>query len=230
MILILKLNWKNIFVCKNSHQHDGCRSRKYWRFVEYEWWYEKRDFECNWLDEDMDEDIDLLEQNLRNELGLNWTVCVLFITKLKENKKKKLLGNSIRAGRKKNKRTIGRVGWGRVEIVIFFHIIMIIGKGRNRRQTDELNEMMKHFSHRLGIGREKGSRRTARLETAFLDIKRLRISAQQQHYTSWFRMFCLMVMLLEYRTQTVDRKESSHTKKGKLTIKCKVVYTKWRKF
>lgn len=36
----------------------------------------------------MDEDIDLLEQNLRNELGLNWTVCVLFITKLKENKKK----------------------------------------------------------------------------------------------------------------------------------------------
>ena len=71
-----------------------------------------------------------------------------------------------------------------MEIVIFFHIIMVIGKGRNRRQTDELNEMMKHFSHRLGIGREKGSRRTARLETAFLDIKRLRISAQQQHYTS----------------------------------------------
>ena len=32
--------------------------------------------------------------------------------------------------------------------------------------------------------------------------------------------------LKEYRTQTVDRKESSHTKKGKLTIKCKVVYTK----
>lgn len=49
----------------------------------------------------MDEDIDLLEQNLRNELGLNWTVCVLFITKLKENKenkkKKKTIGEQYKS-------------------------------------------------------------------------------------------------------------------------------------
>ena len=45
----------------------------------------------------MDEDIDLLEQNLRNELGLNWTVCVLFITKLKKTNKKKTIGEQYKS-------------------------------------------------------------------------------------------------------------------------------------
>ena len=44
----------------------------------------------------MDEDIDLLEQNLRNELGLNWTNLCIVYNKIKR-KQKKTIGEQYKS-------------------------------------------------------------------------------------------------------------------------------------
>lgn len=45
----------------------------------------------------MDEDIDLLEQNLRNELGLNWTNLCIVYNKIKRKQKKKTIGEQYKS-------------------------------------------------------------------------------------------------------------------------------------